>query len=106
MNKVKQAVEFKAPIWNKFDKDGNQMYYEVTWFCNENKITHPTLKSRLNCKVCTPVQDKIEYEAIKRTECFINDYEIHNIWSTFSKISTENLCKLYNVKMNYFRPWI
>lgn len=106
MNRVTEAVEFKVTIWGKFDKNNEQMCYEVAWYCNENKSIHSNLKSTLNCKCCKPTQDKIEYEALKRLEFLVNGYFIHCLGSQFSKLSTERICELYNVKMNYFRPWV
>jgi hypothetical protein len=106
MNKVLEKIEFKTPIKDKFDKDGNQMYYENSFYCQTNYNIHSNLKSALRCNHCTPTLDKIEYEASKRLEFLINGYFIHSLGSRFSKITTERLCELYNIKLNYFRPWL
>lgn len=106
MNKVLEKVEFKAVIKDKFDKDTNQLYYENNFYCQTNYSIHHNLKNALKCNYCTPILDKIEYEALKRLEFLITGYFTHCLGSLFSKTSTEKLCELYNIKLNYFRPWL
>lgn len=105
ITKVEGIVNFKAPV-GKFDKQGNPLYYDVSFFCNENKTIHSNVKSTLNCRHCVAEEDKAEYEAKKRLEWFINGYEQHNLGNNFKNISTERICELYNVELKYFRPWI
>jgi len=45
-----------------------------------------------------------EFEAKKRLEFLIDGYFTHCLGTLFSKISTERLCEIYNVEMEYFRP--
>ena len=107
MNKVKEAVEFEPIIVGKFDKEDNQLYYNTSWFCNENKIIHPNIKSYLNCKSCISQIDKMEYEALQRLNFLIDGYFIHNLGGgLFTKLSTEEVCKTYNVDIKFFRPWL
>lgn len=50
--------------------------------------------------------NKMEYEAIQRLKWFINGYFNHCLGNLFHKISTERICELYNVELEYFRPWM
>ena len=50
--------------------------------------------------------DKLEYEAKQRLKWFINGYLNHYLGRMFYKMSTERICELYNVELEYFRPWI
>jgi hypothetical protein len=44
------------------------------------------------------------YEAKQRCFWFIDKYETHGLLpDTFSMISTEMLCDLYNIDINYFK---
>jgi hypothetical protein len=44
------------------------------------------------------------YEAKQRCFWFIDKYETHGLSpDTFSMISTEMLCDLYNIDINYFK---
>jgi hypothetical protein len=52
------------------------------------------------------VLEKMEYEAIKRLEWFIDGYCEHNLGESFSRMSTEDICELYSVNLIYFRPWL
>lgn len=44
-----------------------------------------------------------EFEAKQRLRFLIDGYFIHCLGDLFSKISTERLCEIYNVELNYFR---
>ncbi len=46
-----------------------------------------------------------EYEAKKRLEWFIDGYFIHCLGSSFANLTTERICELYNVELDYFRPY-
>jgi tRNA(Glu) U13 pseudouridine synthase TruD len=51
--------------------------------------------------------DRKVYEAQKRIEWFINGYFIHCIPSImWNSLTTERIVELYNVDMNFFRPWL
>ena len=102
MNKVQEIIEFNPG----YESLKGFVEYEKSYFCNENKIIHPNLKSVLNCKHCISEIDKIEYEGLKRLEWFIDGYNTHCLNSLFTKMSTERICELYNVELKYFRPWI
>ena len=51
------------------------------------------------------VIEKVEYEATQRLKWFLDGYFIHGLGKLFSKISTERICELYNVELNYFRKY-
>ena len=44
-----------------------------------------------------------EYEGKQRLKWFIDGYFIHSLGSLFSKISTERICEIYNIDLDYFR---
>jgi hypothetical protein len=44
-----------------------------------------------------------EYEAQQRLKWFIDGYFIHCLGSLFSKISTERICEIYNIDLDFFR---
>ena len=45
------------------------------------------------------------YEALKRLEWFINGFFIHGLsGEMMSKLSTEQICEIYNVDISYFKP--
>ena len=94
--------------WNPgfVNSKGQEIQYEKKWYCTEKKEIHGSQKEFLKCKHCVSELDKLEYEALKRLEWFLNGYFIHNLSSDFSKISTERICETYNIKLNYFKPWI
>ena len=51
--------------------------------------------------------DKKIHEATKRLEWFINGRFIHCLPpSMWANITTERIVELYNVELEYFRPWI
>jgi hypothetical protein len=79
---------------------------EIKWYCNTKKEIHSNTKQYLQCKNCISEIEKLEYEAMKRLEWFLDGYFIHNLGKSFSKIPTEDICKIYNIKITYFRPWI
>ena len=46
------------------------------------------------------------YESEKRLEWFINGINKHGLTpKVFSKISTERICKIYNIEMSFFRKY-
>jgi hypothetical protein len=47
--------------------------------------------------------NEIGFEARQRLKWFIDGYFIHNLGSLFHKLSTERICELYNIDINYFR---
>lgn len=49
------------------------------------------------------VIEKLEYEATQRLKWFLDGYFIHGLGKLFSKISSERICELYNVELNYFK---
>lgn len=49
--------------------------------------------------------ERLEYEAMQRLNWFLDGYFIHGLGELFSKISTEKICELYNVQLNYFRKY-
>ena len=51
------------------------------------------------------VIEKVEYGATQRLKWFLDGYFIHGLGKLFSKISTERICELYNVELNYFRKY-
>lgn len=51
-NKIKEAFENKSVIVGRFDKQGDPLYYDTSWFCSETKTIHTSLKNTLNCKFC------------------------------------------------------
>ncbi len=106
MNKIQQALEYKPYIGDKTDNEGNRICYEKAWFCNTDKIIHQNEKSYFRCNHCISEIDKLEYEALKRLEFLIDGYFIHCLGEFYSKLSTERICELYNVKMKYFKPWL
>jgi len=92
-NKVLNAVKYKPSM-------------DIRWYCNTKKEIHGNTKEYLRCKDCVSDLEKLEYEAIKRMEWFLNGYFVHCMGKLFSKTSTEDICRTYNIKLNYFRPWI
>lgn len=104
MSKVSELVNYK-PSYIKYEKGvEKEIFYEVSFYCESNKLIHPNLKSVLKCDKCISELDRIEYEAKQRLKWFIDGYFTHNLGNTFSKITTEEICNTYNVKMSYFRP--
>jgi hypothetical protein len=79
---------------------------DIKWYCNTNKEIHSNTQQYLRCKDCVSIMERIEYEAMKRMEWFLDNYFIHNLGKSFSKIETEEICHIYNIKITYFRPWI
>lgn len=108
-------IKRKIIDWNPgyCDVWKGQIYYERSWFCNENKIIHHSTKELMNCKHCISEHDKneyklfkIEHEALMRLEFFIENYFKYNLNHLYSKSATEEICELYNVKIKYFRPFL
>jgi hypothetical protein len=107
MNIQKDIIGYKPihKIIYTEDLKEEPIYYETSWYCDTIKGIHENIKQVLNCPYCVSEQDKLEYEAGKRLEWFLECYFVHNLGSTFSKIKTEDICKNYNVEIKYFRPW-
>jgi hypothetical protein len=104
MNAIEEILNWKPNFWTT---KGGYQEYEKSYYCNPTKEIHKSMKQKLNCTHCGPTMlEKMEYEAIKRLEWFISGYFIHNLNGIlFSKLPTERLCELYNVKLTHFRPW-
>lgn len=97
MNKIQEAILWR-PLTGKLD--GSE--YEKAWFCNENKIIHSTFKQYLRCKHCISETDKENFEKEKRDSFF----SWHYLGDSYSKTPLETICQSYNVKLEYFKPWI
>ena len=80
--------------------------YVQTFFCKENKIIHPNLNQTLKCIYCVTQRDRDLFEARQRMNWFLQGYRIHNLGRLFSKMTTEEICKQFNIKLNYFKPWL
>ena len=87
------------------EENGVKVFYEKLYYCNENKITHHSLKSVMSCKDCVSDFDLLEYEIRQRMKWFLDGYFTHNIGGNMSTTSTERICELYNVDMSFFRPF-
>ena len=55
------GIEVYNPIY--FDSNCKKQHYEISWFCNSNKIMHSTPNQRMECKQC---QKSDPVEIIKR----------------------------------------
>ena len=104
MCKVDKLINYKPSFVKYTDEGEKEIFYDVSFYCDANKLIHPNLKSVLRCDKCASVLDKLEYEAIQRLKWFIDGYFVHNLGSSFSSMTTEDVCKTYNIKMSYFRP--
>jgi hypothetical protein len=101
---IKDVIEYN-PGYYDYKKDC-WISYERKWFCQENKIIHNSAKDFINCTHCCPIIDKIEFEGLQRMNFLIDNYVSKNLDSTFNKLTTEEIANKYNVKLNFFRPWI
>ena len=105
MSKIRKKVIDYNPGF--YDKENKFIQYERSWVCQSDaNISHNSPRVAINCKHCFPELDKIEYEAEQRLKWFIDNYFIHCLDELFSRTSTEDICRIYNVKIQYFRPWI
>ena len=105
MNKIAEYVNYK-PKCTYHQDESKHFYYEIAFYCQTNHIIHPNLKSILKCNLCVNEQDKLIYEAQQRMNWFLKDHFIHNLNNSFSKLTTEEICKQYNVNIKYFKPWL
>jgi len=95
MNKIQEAIE-----WRPFTGIKNEEY-EKSWFCNTNKTIHANLKQYLNCKYCICESEKVEFEKIRRLLFFSNHY----LGDSYKDTPLDVICRSYNIKLEYFRPW-
>ena len=102
MTKIEEYTTYN-PTFYWHDKQKGS--YDKSFWCNEHGIIHGSLKSKLKCKSCITEFDKLEHEYCKRIEWLFDNYRLYNI-SNFSKITTEELCKKFNLKISHFRPWL
>jgi hypothetical protein len=108
MERIKEYVEYKPlckTTYNEKTDNYEDIYYETSFYCLENKIIHPNLKSALKCNDCFSELERIEYEAVKRLEWFTENYVKLNLDGNFSKMSTEDICKKYKLNIRNFKPW-
>ena len=103
MNRIEEAVNYK-PLANGYSV-GEPVHYETNFYCKEDNIIHSNVKSYTKCNKCFSDLDRSIYEAQQRMKWFLEGYFKHNLGKSFSNISTEDICKNYNVEIKYFRPW-
>lgn len=97
MNKIQEMILWK-PLTGKLDNSE----YEKSWYCNENKIVHSTFKQYLKCSHCVNENDKKDFE--KERRAFFLSW--HYLGESYLHTPLEIICQSYNVKLQYFRPWI
>jgi hypothetical protein len=60
MTKIEELKNYK-PYFFKFENGvKKKIFYEVSFYCNKNKIIHPNLKSVLKCKDCITIEDNFK----------------------------------------------
>jgi|688.fasta_scaffold94519_8 hypothetical protein len=105
MSKISKLIDYN-PSYLKYSNGFEEtFFYEVSFYCEPNKLIHPNLKTVLKCNKCITKLDKMEYEAIQRLNWFLDNYFNYNL-ENFSKLKTEEICEKYNIKINYFRPYL
>lgn len=62
MSKIVENVDNWNPYFLKYDSIiPTVIYYERSWFCNENKTIHKSQKDYINCKECNSDSDREKY---------------------------------------------
>ena len=65
MSKIQENINWKPEIYNKFDNDDNQLYYEKSWFCDYNKTIHQSIKNYINCTYCVTEEERLKFSTKK-----------------------------------------
>jgi hypothetical protein len=68
MSKIQEILDYNPGFWKPYcgDFEIGEIWidYDKSFYCSENKIIHPNVKSVLSCKYCITEKDKEEHEKL------------------------------------------